>query len=126
MIRRPPRSTRTDTLFPYTTLFRSLGDLLERRALDLACNRLARLLRALFEVRGLLDQERRRRRLGGEREAAVRIDGDHRRDRRVLFEIAGQIGRAHVELQSLMRISYAVFCLKKNQKTARCTPVYIV
>src|SRR3546814_18390788 len=104
MIRRPPRSTRTDTLFPYTTMISALhhvdahragsafddagrrvdiggvqvfhlglGDLLERRALDLACNRLARLLRALFEVRGLLDQESRRRRLGGERDAAVPI-----------------------------------------------------
>src|SRR3546814_10351230 len=76
MIRRPPRSTRTDTLFPYTTLFRSIG---------IACN------------------------------YAPPGDCCH----------AGWVGRRacrqlrseeHTsELQSLMRISYAVFCLKKKR-----------
>src|SRR3546814_4838283 len=79
MIRRPPRSTRTDTLFPYTTLFRSL------------CN--TRLLRP----------------------RAIHMD-------RTLYRAAA--GHHHVrseehtsELQSLMRMSYAVFCLKKKNYT---------
>src|SRR3546814_5559135 len=85
MIRRPPRSTRTDTLFPYTTLFRSFP----RRA------------------RGRL-----RARLFGE--CQQRLPGHQHLDRRRSEEHTS-------ELQSLMRISYAVFCLKKkkiqNEKT---------
>src|SRR3546814_8155125 len=116
MIRLPPRSTRTDTLFPYTTLFRSCS------------------LRALLHV------------VGRSRFALLRVsDGFHGLDAR-----HGAVGQPHPdrlflgddeplfvpadrllarseehtsELQSLMRISYAVFCLKKkktniyNQKT---------
>src|SRR3546814_4704981 len=78
MLRRPPRSTRTDTLFPYTTLFRSAGtadrpDLGARLAVRAA-------------VRG-----------------AAR-GGGHRSEEHTS------------ELQSLMRISYAVFCLKKKKQ----------
>src|SRR3546814_1034485 len=79
MIRRPPRSTRTDTLFPYTTLFRS---------------------------------DSGSRSLGGRRYcgrfAIARADhGGHLQARR---------SEEHTsELQSLMRISYAVFCLKKKK-----------
>src|SRR3546814_4418399 len=110
MIRRPPRSTRTDTLFPYTTLFRSA--------------RLARLGR-----RGPHVHRRERT-----RERAVEgVDGRHEldRDRGGQLPTAGaraddrvaQQGRARggrseentSELQSLMRNSYAVFCLKKNR-----------
>src|SRR3546814_2432589 len=84
MIRRPPRSTRTDTLFPYTTLFRS------RRRLD--------------DARGAVHA------------------GDHRRDLRMgereLQRGGGERSEEHTsELQSLMRISYAVFCLKKKTET---------
>src|SRR3546814_5081973 len=110
MIRRPPRSTRTDTLFPYTTLFRSpapasvqalaLGDVARgaaRLALHggggLALALLGRLLVVL----------------------ALAGFGQH----------AGLLARSEEhtsELQSLMRISYAVFCLKKkNHKTLKCT-----
>src|SRR3546814_3459169 len=100
MIRRPPRSTRTDTLFPYTTLFRSKGLLDD---ID------------LFDARffGYLPRE------------AEMMDPQHRVFLEICWEAlehAGydasryQIGRAHVELQSLMRISYAVFCLKKKKK----------
>src|SRR3546814_3830661 len=98
MIRRPPRSTRTDTLFPYTTLFRSeiihpgqIGrdeDIRPRAALDLL----------------------RQRRTGG-------IGGDNLTLRLLL---PGGVRRSEEhtsELQSLMRISYAVFCLKKKNKT---------
>src|SRR3546814_10824776 len=76
MIRRPPRSTRTDTLFPYTTLFRS-----HRAGLDLEMHAHALFLETLGER---LDQI--------------------------------EIGKHTSELQSLMRISYAVFCLKKKIK----------
>src|SRR3546814_6772310 len=94
MIRRPPRSTRTDTLFPYTTLFRSM------------------------------------QRAGQELGAPV-LDGEvvERPDDAYVGRIAGdQSGRIDMnastrseehtsELQSLMRISYAVFCLKKKKNT---------
>src|SRR3546814_9113418 len=88
MIRRPPRSTRTDTLFPYTTLFRS-----------------AIAFRAVHSPLG---------------EALLRGDGAQ-------LHVAAKLSRnvfrgierseEHTsELQSLMRISYAVFCLKKKKK----------
>src|SRR3546814_8958284 len=92
MIRPPPISTRTDTLFPYTTLFRSpLRTLLGQRHGSL-------LLVLLVVVR-----------------AEIR---DQRVDLHV--EFGGILGRseAHTsELQSLMRISYAVFCLTKKTNT---------
>src|SRR3546814_7679508 len=83
MIRRPPRSTRTDTLFPYTTLFRSgVGQPVER------------LSQAIVgpDVELLIDERDRYL-------ASVRRSEEHTS-----------------ELQSLMRISYAVFCLKKKTK----------
>src|SRR3546814_3672455 len=74
MIRRPPRSTRTDTLFPYTTLFRSL-----------------------------IPEDRRME--GPSRKAGAFFHASYRPRR----------SEEHTsELQSLMRISYAVFCLKKK------------
>src|SRR3546814_9279804 len=93
MIRRPPRSTRTDTLFPFTTLFRS-GNIGGR----------VRLLTAA--VIPLVD-----------RAAGEGADGaaDDRADRAVAA--AARRSEEHTsELQSLMRISYAVFCLKKKNK----------
>src|SRR3546814_3419647 len=82
MIRRPPRSTRTDTLFPYTTLFRS----------------------PVARARG-----RSARRQCSPRRAAFRTQGHKPMGRRRSEEHTS-------ELQSLMRISYAVFCLKKKIK----------
>src|SRR3546814_4186984 len=85
MIRRPPRSTRTDTLFPYTTLFRS----------------------------------QRRQRIGQLQQVPA---GDPRLPAEAVAAAAGVggVGRPRSEehtseLQSLMRISYAVFCLKKKK-----------
>src|SRR3546814_1036537 len=76
MIRRPPRSTRTDTLFPYTTLFRSLF----------------RSHRAKSRCRGATHNRR-------------------------VSRLRSTRSEEHTsELQSLMRISYAVFCLKKKNK----------
>src|SRR3546814_1658833 len=99
MLRRPPRSTRTDTLFPYTTLFRSflLREPVGHRA------------DARREIARFPDTEAeaRERELGN----AIRQPVRHVADRPDRSE-------EHTsELQSLMRISYAVFCLKKQQYT---------
>src|SRR3546814_3749530 len=103
MIRRPPRSTRTDTLFPYTTLFRSV----RRRGHGIA-------QRALPERR--LGRRLRRRLEGISRRRRPRPAADRSRS-----GAAGRLDRRSEEhtseLQSLMRISYAVFCLKKKQIT---------
>src|SRR3546814_10225725 len=108
MIRRPPRSTRTDTLFPYTTLFRSLP----------GAGRDARRDQA---IRPGQDRGRYHGAAGpAEGDAGAASRGRQRRSAHA--KRAGrEIGRAHAELQSLMRISYAVFCLKKKKKqdTAR-------
>src|SRR3546814_5992202 len=90
MIRRPPRSTRTDTLFPYTTLFRS------------EAARFKTLIDALYEHKVKLiataDAE----------PAHLYPEGDG------AFEFERRSEEHTSELQSLMRISYAVFCLKKK------------
>src|SRR3546814_5265088 len=87
MIRRPPRSTRTDTLFPYTTLFRSLvpNDVV---------------------VADLLQRHQHQKRIDHRVQTAAELRAE-------------RVARSEEhtsELQSLMRISYAVFCLKKNKK----------
>src|SRR3546814_9543873 len=98
MIRRPPRSTRTDTLFPYTTLFRSPPPARAGARRDAA-----RAPRGRVRGRG---RPRGRLRPGRGR-AARQGDRDRRADAR---------SEEHTsELQSLMRISYAVFCLKKKK-----------
>src|SRR3546814_1414726 len=91
MIRRPPRSTRTDTLFPYTTLFRSV---LAQSAM--AGN----------------DQ---RDRVGGAAPPDRALAARHAHDFGDLGVGAGRSEEHTSELQSLMRISYAVFCLKKKK-----------
>src|SRR3546814_6662621 len=98
MIRRPPRSTRTDTRFPYTTLFRSDAGFSQR---DLPGERSAGWSR-LAGVRQALHDHVRRRRTAGQ-------DQDDRSEEHTS------------ELQSLMRISYAVFCLKKKKSTRQDT-----
>src|SRR3546814_9507114 len=96
MVRRPPRSTRTDTLFPYPTLFRSIpvslvGTFAVMAALGFSINNLT-----LF---GLV--------------LAVGIVVD---DAIVVVENVERSEEHTSELQSLMRISYAVFCLKNKKK----------
>src|SRR3546814_6886208 len=109
MIRRPPRSTRTDTLFPYTTLFRS-----------------DRIIGGLVGRGHLLAFDR----VGGRGERPFRVGGDvhhhqahhhhEQQSEETRPDAAASIGirsEEHTsELQSLMRISYAVFCLKKTKK----------
>src|SRR3546814_7819738 len=84
MIRRPPRSTRTDTLFPYTTLFRSHD--------------------SSATIKPWL----------------AKLSSQSSNNQRSTYEKGDSIPRSEEhtsELQSLMRISYAVFCLKKQTKT---------
>src|SRR3546814_6537503 len=97
MIRRPPRSTRTDTLFPYTTLFRS-G---RRRGSQL-------LPAPLADARLLAVPDR----LDGALAADGHLPG-------ALHEVPPRSEEHTSELQSLMRISYAVFCLKKKKHTSK-------
>src|SRR3546814_6300455 len=102
MIRRPPRSTRTDTLFPYTTLFRSRGE---------------DLLGAGRGQRGIRPAQRAAQ---PAQDVPVRhrvAEGLHHRAEALHapLEIGERRSEEHTsELQSLMRISYAVFCLKKK------------
>src|SRR3546814_6233671 len=98
MIRRPPRSTRTDTLFPYTTLFRSPQMRLEKRP----ALRQRQGMWALFGEAGQILKR-------GHELAGVLAPLERRLLKR---------SEEHTsELQSLMRISYAVFCLKKKTNT---------
>src|SRR3546814_3845219 len=108
MLRRPPRFTRTDTLFPYTTLFRSLALDLRRRqpgvaALDdEAADRVAPVI--ALEL-GPDDEDIGDRRAGDPHLRAVQH-----------IAVGGRSEEHTSELQSLMRISYAVFCLKKTKQ----------
>src|SRR3546814_3391444 len=115
MIRRPPRSTRTDTLFPYTTLFRSLQPARRDQIglLDVVEEEVLFPGGILEAVVALLRRRDRRRRLS-HHAARGRVPDLHviLPERRL-----GLRSEEHTsELQSLMRISYAVFCLKKKNK----------
>src|SRR3546814_6480775 len=92
MIRRPPRSTRTDTLFPYTTLFRS-----GRPVGQAHITHMTLLHQGIQCLQGFLDRR-------GRVEAVDLVEVD----------VVGRSEEHTSELQSLMRISYAVFCLKKK------------
>src|SRR3546814_6018205 len=98
MIRRPPRSTRTDTLFPYTTLFRSSIDKPE----------------ALAAARAFI---------GEHAPLAFYNDPEAKLPWALKPAAAGMRSEEHTsELQSLMRISYAVFCLKKKTNSDNTRP----
>src|SRR3546814_4235466 len=114
MLRRPPRSTRTDTLFPYTTLFRS-REAVRRVQTDFRRIETTRTARIMSEKQLQAEQERLNVGL-----STTRFVLDFQRD---LATARGNELRARSEehtseLQSLMRISYAVFCLKKKKKIA--------
>src|SRR3546814_3066060 len=102
MIRRPPRSTRTDTLFPYTTLFRSRSD---------------------YSAPAIMLQTLMPARFSG---SIARSRGDYSPSRspgRLAVAAGGRSEEHTSELQSLMRISYAVFCLKKKKKKQNLTHI---
>src|SRR3546814_7035927 len=110
MIRRPPRSPRTDTLFPYTTLS-DLGKIIERSLAVPGTEREAQITRRKSEKRAL------DRRLDDPLRLVVHVDVRATN----IFEAARaeRIERSEEhtsELQSLMRIPYAVFCLQKKKK----------
>src|SRR3546814_896819 len=111
MIRRPPRSTRTDTLFPYTTLFRSKVNYVSRHARTVpAASRGGSLVPNPASDR----EVRKRGRCSYDGYPGLRAN-PHTGPRRVC-----ERSEEHTsELQSLMRISYAVFCLKKKNKTTK-------
>src|SRR3546814_1277442 len=96
MLRRPPRSTRTDTLFPYTTLFRSVTKH------PIVVERLIRTHKTDV-LRHVVDPK----------------NGDIEQQLGDALERAARSEEHTSELQSLMRISYAVFCLKKKKQTSR-------
>src|SRR3546814_6382413 len=127
MIRRPPRSTRTDTLFPYTTLFRSqhrrpeqaveVDDVLADEVVQLG---LAAGRKVLEEVRAVAFAQR----LEAAQVADRRVQPDVQELARVAGDLEAEVGRSEEhtsELQSLMRISYAVFCLKKKKEQKQQT-----
>src|SRR3546814_5730236 len=126
MIRRPPRSTRTDTLFPYTTLFRSTGDGSRRPAPSRHFrrqegNHVRRRQARTGTDRGERREVRRSPLYGPPWQGAPRQPArpHHRRGlaRRGLH--VRRVVRSEEqtsELQSLMRTSYAVFCLQKKKK----------
>src|SRR3546814_4403458 len=97
MIRRPPRSTRTDTLFPYTTLFRSVEGTSQQPP-----------LRAAMPSCGAADGLAH-----GNTAMVSSLYGTQLRHR----ACSGRSEEHTSELQSLMRISYAVFCLTKKKNT---------
>src|SRR3546814_5739469 len=114
MIRRPPRSTRTDTLFPYTTLFRS-----HRRSVA----------RIFIPTRSCPRHASANR--GQPREPLVSSSAAHVEPHHSMV-FAPRSEEHTSELQSLMRISYAVFCLKKKIQNVRVisqgrslTPIHI-
>src|SRR3546814_4287425 len=120
MIRRPPISTRTDTLFPYTTLFRAGQCLVCRARLGVPARMVVRNDdRRRVEPKRLLD-DLTRMHLGGVDRAVEHlhvvdqsmacVEEQHRED----FVLERSEEHTY-ELQSLMRISYAVFCLKKKK-----------
>src|SRR3546814_2175858 len=121
MIRRPPRSTRTDTLFPYTTLFRSDADRNGRPA-DRAVDRKHRLLAGRLPLKSFRARCRRdqsRDEIAGGRGKEPRAHDERSHVRRGQPVHCGKADRSEEhtsELQSLMRISYAVFCLKKKKQ----------
>src|SRR3546814_5641748 len=108
MIRRPPKSTRTDTLFPYTTLFRSLW---------LECN--AAELNGVSFTKGCYVGQENTARMNWRQKVNRRLvvvpiaEADEKRQVIAYPELRSEEHTS--ELQSLMRISYAVFCLKKKK-----------
>src|SRR3546814_7942668 len=110
-IRRPPRATRTDTLFPYTTLFRSTDVPIRDESIRLGqFLKLANLVEDGAEAKAVIGQ------------GLVSVNGevDTRRGRQLVL---GRSEEHTSELQSLMRISHAVFCLKKKKQQEHKTDV---
>src|SRR3546814_7595098 len=118
MIRRPPRSTRTDTLFPYTTLFRSaietaLQGQVPPKFVQALLNQAWADVLTLTQLRNGQDSEEWREQV----EITQRIATVTSAGAAAEGAAAARSEEHTSELQSLMRISYAVFCLKKKKNT---------
>src|SRR3546814_5693007 len=109
MIRRPPRSTRPDTLFPYTTLFRSamggLRPIVEFMTFNFAMQAIDHVINSAAKTNYMS---------GGQMRCPMVFRGPN--------GAASRWEEHTSELQSLMRISYAVFCLKKTNKERAIQP----
>src|SRR3546814_4389710 len=118
MIRRPPRSTRPDTLFPYTTLFRSSA---QESVQESSPQASAVIGSKNFTESVILGD------IGAALGTETGTQVEHRRQlggTRILWRALIERSEEHTsELQSLMRISYAVFCLKKKKKKTNRTSV---
>src|SRR3546814_2649761 len=121
MIQRPPRSTRTDTLFPFTTLFRSspvvLSHVAQRRVdTSLSSHSVGAGREELGHARGLESGFCQTHRSTETRSSST--------DNHSIVLVVNRSEEHTSELQSLMRISYAVFCLKKKNTKNKITDVY--
>src|SRR3546814_9184832 len=112
MIRRPPRSTRTDTLFPYTTLFRSVGPRVGAKVATsptiiptVGRNRGGNIVKLAAKTVGIIAPP----------------TNPCKARKKIMDSMRSEEHTS--ELQSLMRISYAVFCLQKT--TTQLQPIYI-
>src|SRR3546814_8711434 len=114
MIRRPPRPTRTDTLFPSTTLFRSTPG-----ADGEPCQTAQLADRIADEEDADRQPQHIRRGLGERRHAERHAEGSADEKGRCARPVELRSEEHTSELQSLMRISYAVFCLKKKNYTKK-------
>src|SRR3546814_4099962 len=106
MVRRPPRSTRTDTLCPYTTLFRSPSNSVN--AVDPNVIGVATNIPNFWFANDTSEQTSKITNISGQNSPNIRIT--------LSFSTNSRSEEHTSELQSLMRISYAVFCLKKKIK----------
>src|SRR3546814_3382569 len=106
MIRRPPRSTRTDTLFPYTTLFRSALIMVDDERLPLREGETPMMKHVRFRTLGCYPLTGA---IESEADTLEKIIAE------MLVSTTSRSEEHTSELQSLMRISYAVFCLKKKK-----------
>src|SRR3546814_5802002 len=109
MIRRPPRSTRTDTLFPYTTLFRSLARITSNKPEGIEIDGIIIPRKCVGEVMKIVDEVEGN--VGIELSAA-----------KIRFTLRSEEHTS--ELQSLMRLSYAVFCLKKKKSKIKTNTIH--
>src|SRR3546814_7837962 len=114
MIRRPPRATRTDTLFPYTTLFRSIFDQTVACSIHNAASNIC------VARPAMQDESVKRSSSPVTRELRSSVyDADLSNERKTWMRSEEHTS----ELQSLMRNSYAVFCLKKKTRTTRLSSI---
>src|SRR3546814_5806366 len=116
MIRRPPRSTRTDTLVPYTTLFRSAEERIDIEVTDKVDANAAK------KINQIADAAERGANYVDKLKSALANVNTSGTDRLVSAMARADRSEEHTsELQSLMRISYAVFCLKKQNTRTKTT-----